>query len=100
MATKITRGSTTYASKFSPGFMLQMDFAFFNVESIRGFASTFVAICSATSYPYGFPSRSKRPPLDILKFIVTTLRNQDKKVAFVRVDEDGALSRSSEFMKT
>ena len=80
--------------------MLQMDFAFFNVESIRGFTSTFVAICSATSYPFGFPSRSKRPPLDILKFLVTTLRNQDKKVAFIRVDEDGALARSSEFMRT
>ena len=74
--------------------------AFINVESIRGFTSTFVAICSANSYPFVFPSRSKRPPLDILKFLVTTLRNKDKKVAFIRVDEDGALSRSSEFMKT
>ena len=32
--------------------------------------------------------------------VLTTLRNQDKKVAFIRVDEDGALARSSEFMKT
>ena len=85
-ATKISRGPTTDVSKFAPGFMLQMDFAFFNVESIRGFTSTLVAICSATSYPFGFSSRSKRPPLDILKFLVTTLINQDKKVAFVRVD--------------
>ena len=80
--------------------MLQMDFAFFNVESIRGFTSTFVAICSATSYPFGFPSRSKRPPLENLKFLVTALRNQDKKVALIRVDEDEALSISSEFMRT
>ena len=80
--------------------MLQMDFSFFNAESICEFNSTFVAICSATSYPFGFPSRSKRPIIEILKFLVTTLRNQDKKVAFIRVDEDGELSRSSEFMKT
>ena len=46
-----------------------------------------------------FPSRIKRPPLDMLKFLVTKLRNQDKKVEFVRVDEDVELSRSSEFMK-
>ena len=59
-----------------------------------------MAIFSATSYSFGFPSKSKRPPLDILKFIVTTLRNQDNKVAFVTVDEYGALARSSEFMKT
>ena len=45
------------------------------------------------------PSRSKPLPLEILKFIVTTLRNQDKYVALVRVDEYGALERSSEFMK-
>ena len=32
--------------------------------------------------------------------LVITLRNQDNKVAFIRVDEDGALARSSEFMKT
>ena len=99
-STKTSRGPTTDVSKISTGFMLQMDFAFFNVESIRGFTSTFVAICSATSYPFGFPSRSKRPTLDVLKFLVTTLRNQDKKVAFIRVDEDGALARSSEFMRT
>ena len=77
-----------------------MYFSFFNVESIRGFTSTFVAICYDTSYPFGFPFRSKRPPLDILKFIVTKLRNQDKKVSFVIVDEDVALARSSQFMKT
>ena len=47
-ATKVNRGPTTYVSKFSPGFMLQMDFLFFNAERIRGFASTFDAICSAT----------------------------------------------------
>ena len=58
-----------------------------------------MAIFSATSYPFVLLSRSKRPPLDILKFLVTTLRNQEHKVAFIRVDEDGALARSSEFMK-
>ena len=99
-ATKITRVTTTDVSTFPPVFMLQMYFAFFNVESIRRFASTYVAICYATSYPFGFPYIIKRPPLYILAFLVTTLRNQDKKVAFIRVDEDGSMSRSYEFMKT
>ena len=66
-ATKICRGPTTDVSKLSPGFMLQMDFAFFNVESIRGFTSIFVDICCTTSYPFGFTFRSKLPPLDILR---------------------------------
>ena len=46
--TKIPRDPTTDVSKFPPGFILQMDFAFLNVESIRGFTSTFVDICYAT----------------------------------------------------
>ena len=48
-ATKIPRGSTTDVYKFPPGFMLKMYFVFFNVESIRGFTSNFVTVCSATS---------------------------------------------------
>ena len=57
-------------------------------------------ICYANSYTFGFPYRSKRPPLDILKILVAALRNQDNKAAFVRVYEYGALARSSEFMNT
>ena len=59
-----------------------------------------MAICSTTSYLFGFTSRIKRPPLDTLEFIATTLRNKDKTFALIRVDEDGALARSSELMKT
>ena len=40
-ATKFSRGLTTDVSKFPPSFVLQMDFEFFNVESIRGFTSNF-----------------------------------------------------------
>ena len=57
-------------------------------------------MCYADSYPFGFPSKGKRPPLDILKLLVTTFINQDKKVVFVQVDEDVELARSSEFMMT
>ena len=48
-ATKIPGGPRTDVSKLDPGFMLHMDFVFLNVEIIRGFASTLVAICSANS---------------------------------------------------
>ena len=50
--------------------------------------------------PFGFLSRSILPPLGILIVIVTILRNQDKKVAFIRVDEDVQQKRSSKFMNT
>ena len=77
-----------------------MDFAFLNVEIIRGFTFTFVYKCSVTSDPFRFPSRSKHPSIDILTFLFTTFRNQYNKDAFVRFDENGALARSSEPMKT
>ena len=60
----------------------------------------FVAVCYATSYPFGFPSRRKLPPLEILNFLIATLSNKDKKVTIIRVYEYVSLGRSSEFMKT
>ena len=59
-----------------------------------------MAICSTISYYFGFLSRSKHPPLNILKILVATLRDQYKKVAFIRVDEDGLLKRYYDLMKT
>ena len=59
-----------------------------------------MAICSENSHPFGFPSRSKHPYLETLNFHVTILRNKDKKVSFIQVDEDGALERYHEFTKT
>ena len=97
-ANKIPRGTTTDVSISPPGFMLQMDFSFFNVEKIRGFTSTFVDICSATSYPFGFPPRRKRAPFDIFRKIVIKLSNQDEKVAFIRIGEYVALSGSFDSM--
>ena len=47
-ATKPPIVPTIYVFKVYPGFMLQMDFTFFNVESIREFTSTFVATCYST----------------------------------------------------
>ena len=67
--TKMTRGMIIDVSKFAPGFMLEINFSFFNVESTYGFTSNFVAICSVISHPFGFPYRSKRPHIDILKLL-------------------------------
>ena len=97
---KFTIGPNIDVSKISPGFMLKIDFSFFNVESIRGFSSTFLAICSATSHPFRFTYRIKHPTFDIIKLFVTILRNHYNKVTFIQVDEYGALERYYEFIKT
>ena len=71
------------------GFMLHIYFSFFNVESIRGFISNFVAVYFANLYPFGITFIIKISPLDTLTFLVTTFRNQDNTVVFIRVDEYG-----------
>ena len=75
--------------------MLQMGFEFFNVEIIRRFNLTFMAICSDTSYPLGFTSRIKLTTIDIIKFLVTSLRKNFKKIAFIQAYQYGALEISS-----
>ena len=98
-ATKISRGPTTDVSKFAPGFMLQMDFAFFNVGSIHGFTSTFVAIYSDTSHSFGFTSRIKLTHIDNLRYLSNILMNHHSKIAFIRLDESVALERFSRLMR-
>ena len=46
--TKIYIGPNIEISSFAPGFVLQMDSSYFNVESIGGFISKNMAICSTT----------------------------------------------------
>ena len=38
-------------------------------------------------------------PLEIIKLLLKIFRNQDKRVSFIRVDEDGELERYSESMR-
>ena len=76
--------------------MLQINFSFFNVESIREFNSNFVAIYSATSYTFGFPSIIKRYTLDIIKLLVNILSNQNNKFELMQVDKYGSMARYSD----
>ena len=59
--------------------MLQMDFAFFSVEIVCGFTSTFVAVCYDNSKTFEFPPRIKWKTLVILKFLFAALRGKYKK---------------------
>ena len=92
-------GPTIDIQKFYPDLMIRMYFALFIVERIYVFTSTFMALCSATSYQFSFTPRSKIPPLDILKLLVATLREKDKKCPFIRVYKHGALAISSKLMQ-
>ena len=58
------------ATKPPVGSRFYTDFAFFNVKSVRGFTCALLFVDSTSCHPFGFPSRSKQPPIDALRWIV------------------------------
>jgi len=96
---KLPRNPPIPVDSLAPGQMLQLDFGFMNVTSIRGFTSYLSCDCVKTKYPFRFCTRNKRAPVDVIKWIITTLRGQGKKVQFVRFDEGGELARSKDVNK-
>ena len=69
-----------------PRFMIQTKLSLFIVERIFKFYSTSVAIISSNSYFFVYPSRSKMPYTETLKFLANIFIKQDKKVDLIRVD--------------
>jgi hypothetical protein len=96
-ADKLPRGRLVDTTPLAPFQRLHIDFSFFTVKSIRGFTSSLDVECGSTSYPFSFPTKNKAPPLDAVRFTITTLRSQGFQVNFIRVDEDRALANSAEF---
>ena len=96
---KLSRGKLEDKTNLPPFMRLHLDFHFYNVTSIRGYVSSLGAVCASTSYPFNFPSKSRAPPLEILKYLIRTIRSMGFQVVFIKVDEDGALAQSSQFCK-
>jgi hypothetical protein len=96
-ATKVPRGKLVDVTKLPPFQRLHVDFSFFGVTSLRGYTTALDIACGSTSYPFGFPTKSKTPPLILFEWFVKTIRSMGYQVIFIRVDEDKGLARSSEF---
>jgi hypothetical protein len=96
-ANRLPRGQLVDKTTLAPFQKLHLDFEFYTVKSIRGFTSALGIICSSTSYPFGFPGKSKTPPLDTFRWFISTIRNMGYGPNIVHEDEDGALARSSAF---
>ena len=96
-STKLPKGQLEDKTDLPPFGRLHLDFHFFNVVSIRGFSSALAAVCASTSYMFNFPTKSRSPPLQIAMYLIRTVRSLGHQVHIIRVDEDGALAKSSEF---
>jgi hypothetical protein len=79
------------------GQLLHIDFSFWNIVSIRGFASLLSVIDGKDRMLWSLPTASKHVPLSVLDFLFTTLEHENITIQGARVDEDGALANSSEF---
>ena len=96
----LDRGPLHNTNNIAPFTILHFDFQFFGVKSIRGFTSSLAVVCGSTSYPFNFPTKSKAPPIDILIYVLNTVKTMGFNTVYCHMDEDGALARCSEFCKT
>ena len=75
--TTLTKGKTVDTSNFQPGELIQMDFAFCNVTSIRIFTSMITVVHAKIIILWVFPTAYKLDPVRIIRFILTTLNNEE-----------------------
>ena len=80
-----------------PGQQLHADWCFLGVSSVRGHTSIFCIKCANTHKVWCIPCTTKRPPLEIVRFIYNFLAHQNIFILQLRVDEDGSLAKSSDF---
>ena len=98
--TKIPRGRLRDCSEFRKESCFHVDFAIFNTESCRGFVCGLVIVEVRTRMKFGFLARTRTPPIEQLKYFIKNMRLKGYTADVARVDEDGALAQSAEFMHT
>ena len=67
------------------------------MTSTQGFASVLPVGCAKTRMIWAFPTTSKSSPFGIINFIPKNLKDDQHLCKCARVDEDGALAKSTDF---
>ena len=91
------KGKTIDTSDLEPGNMLHMDIMFFDITSCSGFNSSLNIIDAKFRKLWGFLSSAKRTPLRTIKCFLHAIQKEGKTVIEIRIDDEGAISRSAEF---
>ncbi len=86
--------STDHLSK---GEYLHLDFAFWDIPSIRHFTSMLVIVDAKTRMLWLFCTASKRAPMHIIVYFLNIMQREGCTVKTIRVDEDGSLARNTTF---
>ena len=79
--------------------MFHMDWIIINTESCRGFKTALLIVEVTTRKKWGFPTRSRSTPIEIVRFFIKQMHLQCYSANVIRVDEDGSLVGCAEFMK-
>ncbi len=74
-----------------------MDYAFWDIPSIRNFSSMLVIIDAKTRMLWLFCTSSKRPPMHIISYFFDILSRENCTSKTIHVDEEGSLARNAEF---
>ena len=98
-ATKLPRGPLKDTTELRKGSLIHADWIIINTVSYRGFKTALLITEATTRRKWGFPTRSRSAPIEQFKYFVRHLRLQGYTVEQLRVDEDGSLARSTEFMR-
>lgn len=91
------KGKTLDTTHLTKGEYLHMDFAFWDLPSLRHFTGMLVIIDAKTRMLWLFCTSSKCPPLHIISYLLAILSGEQCTVKTVRVDEDGSLARNTDF---
>ena len=73
-----------------------MDFDLLNVTSIHGFTSMLIVFCENIRTLWVFPTESKQYLVRTTRSILGTFNNEQQPCRHVRVEEDGALEKSTD----
>ena len=94
-----TKWTTVDTINLQPVELIHMEFALYHVISICRFTSMLTIVCKKNIMLCVFPTASKQAHVCIISFILTTLKNEQQPCKCIRVDEDGALSKSTDVTK-
>ena len=98
--TKLPRGKLRDCTEFRKGSCFHVDSAIFNTESCRGVMCALVIVEVRTRKKWGFLARSRSPPIEQLIYFIENMRLKGYTADTARLDEDGGLVCSTEFMHT
>ncbi len=93
------KGRTLDTSTLPRGALLHIDFAFWDVTSLRGFTSMLCIIDAQTRMLWVFCTASKGPPIHIIDYLLDMLLKDNCQPSTIRVDEEGSLARCTDFTK-